>query len=156
MWAAALAACVVLAWIAFVRADRVPLLSAADLGFHELGHMLFMWAPEGLYTFAGSGTQVAVPLGLAAYFGFARRDRLAAALMLAWAATSAQNVSVYIADAPYERLELIGGYHDWAFLLAGSLGSAAPLAHAVWTFGLLLALAALGLCVAALAVPAVR
>jgi len=37
--------------------------------------------------------------------------------MLAWAGTSAWDASVYIADAPYERLQLIGGDHDWAFLL---------------------------------------
>ena len=38
-------------------------------------------------------------------------------LCLAWAGTSAHEASIYIADAPYERLELIGGYHDWAFVL---------------------------------------
>jgi hypothetical protein len=65
----------------------------------------------------GSVTQVLVPLGIAAYFWFARRDFLAAGLCLAWAGTSARDAAVYIADAPYERLQLIGGEHDWAFVL---------------------------------------
>ena len=41
---------------------------------------------------------------------------------MAWAGTSARNVAVYIADAPYQQLELWGGdgvLHDWAQLLAG-------------------------------------
>jgi hypothetical protein len=94
--------------------------SYADLGFHELGHMLTMfWAPQPLTAFAGSFVQVAVPLGLGAYFGLARRDRVSAAIMLAWAGCSANNVSVYVYDATRRILPLLGGQegHDWAYLL---------------------------------------
>jgi hypothetical protein len=143
-----LALCAMLGWYAFVRGTWVPLLGNADLGFHELGHLVFAWAPDRLVALMGSGTQVLVPLGLAAYFWVAHRDRLGTALMLAWAGTSAQNVSVYIADAPFQALPLLGnGEHDWAFLLERHLGAAAPLAHAVWALGLLLWLAGVGLCV---------
>ena len=34
-----------------------------------------------------------------------------------WAATSALEVAIYVADAPTQDLELIGGNHDWAFIL---------------------------------------
>lgn len=81
-----------------------------------------------------------MPAGLAAYFGLWRRDPIGAAVCLAWAGTAARDASVYIADAPFERLELIGGDHDWAFLLHGAdhLDWAAPLATVVWTGGLVL------------------
>jgi hypothetical protein len=102
--------------IAMIADTRVPLLAYVDLGFHELGHLLTYPLPDLLTAMAGSFVQVAVPLGLAAYF-FLRRDHAGSALCLGWAATSAYDVARYVADAPYERLELLGGDHDWAFVL---------------------------------------
>jgi hypothetical protein len=94
------AVCLLFGWIAFGRGTRVPLLSLVDLGFHELGHLLTYPFPDVITAMMGSVTQVAVPVGLAAYFLVLRRDQLAAGLCLVWAATSAQDASVYIADAP--------------------------------------------------------
>jgi hypothetical protein len=37
--AAGAAVCFVLGWFAFVRGTSVPVLSLADLGVHELGHL---------------------------------------------------------------------------------------------------------------------
>ena len=70
---------------------------------------------------------MALPLAIAAYFLLVRREIVSAMLCLAWAGTSAHDASAYIADAPYERLELIGGIHDWAYALGptGSTRSAA-------------------------------
>lgn len=108
----------IMGWFAFVQGERVPLLGYADLGFHELGHMLALVAPELVHFLAGSTTQVLVPLGLVVYFWFRRRDYAGVAFCLAWAGASAQDVSVYVADAPYQRLPLIGGgHHDWATIL---------------------------------------
>jgi hypothetical protein len=102
---------------------RVPILSAADLGFHELGHLVcyaldtvLPW-PEALTAAAGSTFQIGVPVGLGAYFWFRRREAAGVSVCLAWAATSAADVARYIADAPYERLPLLGGKHDWATIL---------------------------------------
>jgi hypothetical protein len=122
-WVAVLVWCAICGYFAFVRSTRVPLLSLADLGFHELGHLIMYVFPisQVLTAAMGSIMQIAVPLGLGAYFGWYRRDPLALVACAAWAATNFQDVSVYIADAPYERLELIGGEHDWAFIL-GSEG----------------------------------
>jgi hypothetical protein len=144
--------CLVLGWIAFVRSSSVPLLALVDLGFHELGHLLTYPLPwDGVTAAMGTVFQIGVPLGLAAYFGLVRRDHVGPAVCLAWAGTAARDASVYIADAPFERLQLIGGDHDWAFLLHGSdhLDWAAPLATAVRFGGLLLLLAGLGLAAAA-------
>ena len=146
---AGVAACLVLGWFAFVRGVRVPLLGLVDLGFHELGHLLTYWLPDVVTAAMGSITQVLVPVGLAVYFGV-RRDLLGAGLCLAWAGTSAQNASVYIADAPYQALLLLGGEHDWAFVLGPEHLNRLRDAHVIAGFvkgtGLVLLLAGTALC----------
>jgi hypothetical protein len=144
-----IAVCVLFGWIAFIRQAQVPLLSLVDLGFHELGHLVTRPFPELIMIMAGSATQVAVPVGLAVYF-LIRKDRLAGAMCLAWAATSAKDVAVYIADAPFQRLELIGGEHDWAFILGdhwNTLDKAGTVAAVVRGFGIALLFAAFAICV---------
>jgi hypothetical protein len=134
----------------FVQQRRVPLLGGVDLGFHELGHMLTYVFPDVISALMGSVFQVAVPLGLAAYFGLRRRDFLAAGLCLAWAGTSAVDVSVYVADAPFQRLPLIGGSHDWAYLLGpaafDNMDGAASIAANVKAVGAFFILAGISLC----------
>lgn len=55
-----------------------------------------------------------------------------------------QDASVYIADAPYERLALIGGEHDWAFVFDAlhRMDQAGTVATLVRDAGLLVLLAA--------------
>lgn len=146
-----------LLWFPYVRSTRVPLLWAADLGFHELGHLLAVPLGETAHFLAGSTAQVLVPAGLACYFWLRLRDPLATGLMLAWAAAAAQDVSVYIADAPFQRLPLIGGHHDWAFLLGrwDVIDAASSIARSVWVVGLLTGLAAVIVCAAPLTAPLV-
>lgn len=146
-WQHLLAGCVSIAMllVAFVGGRRVPLLGYADLGFHELGHLLTVPFGTTISFLMGSGTQVLVPLGLAGYFWFKRRDMLAAGLMLVWTATSMQDASVYIADAPYQRLPLIGGHHDWAYLLNqwNVIDRAEGIAGFVWFVGLMVGIGGL-------------
>jgi hypothetical protein len=111
--------CVAIAYFP-LSGGEVPLLDGVDLGFHELGHMLAMGLGRFIHTLAGSIVQVAVPLGLSAYFIVARKDLVGGGVCAAWAGTSAYDVAVYVADAPFENLPLIGGYHDWAYLLGSS------------------------------------
>jgi hypothetical protein len=153
-WIVGLAACGALGWWAFVRDARVPLLSLVNLGFHELGHLLTYWLPSVVTAMMGSINQVLVPLLLAGYFLWGNRDRLAAALCLAWAATNAQEAAVYIADAPFQQLPLIGGHHDWGFVLGpqhfDALDRAGLIAACVRGFGVALWLASLSICLAGL------
>lgn len=139
-YAAGLASCGILIWIGVVGASPVPLLSLADLGFHELGHLVAAPLPDLATALAGSMAQIGVPAGLAAYFLLRQRDLLAAGLCLAWAGTSARNVAIYIADAPHQALPLLGGQHDWAHILADNLGAAPAVAGSVtflaWTLAL--------------------
>jgi hypothetical protein len=145
---AAIAACVLLGAIALVAREPVPLLSLVNLGFHELGHLLTYPFPDVVTAVMGSATQLLVPLGLAAYFAWRRRDRIGAGVCLAWAAVNAQEWSVYRADAPFEELELIGGEHDWAFALdrLGWMEAADELAAGLYLLGWALLLAGLTLC----------
>lgn len=145
---AGLVACLVMGTVAFVADRPVPLLAAADLGFHELGHLVAIPLGQVIHFLAGSVTQVLVPAGLAGYF-LLRKEFLGTGLCLAWAGTSAHNASVYIADAPYERLPLIGGHHDWAFLLGrwDALEAAGTVAGGVRGLGLVLVLAGVAACV---------
>lgn len=141
-------ACVAAGVWVLVGGQSAFLLSYVDLGFHELGHLVFSWVPGLFPALAGSIIQVAVPIGLALYF-LLRKEPYGSGLMFAWAATSAAHVSVYAADAPFQTLTLLGGgTHDWAWVL-GSVGHiewAAPLASGIRWFGV--ALAVIGLVVA--------
>jgi hypothetical protein len=115
----AMAACAVIGYFPFVRGTRVPLLGLFDFGIHELGHLLFIWAGRTVHFLAGSLLQVAVPVGLAVAFWW-WGNLPAVAIMTAWAGANLWDVSVYVADAPYQRLALWGGgQHDWATLLGG-------------------------------------
>jgi hypothetical protein len=151
-WATAAVACALLVWFPFVRHRRMPLLGNADLGFHELGHLVMYVVPVSQFLTAimGSVFQVAVPAALAVYFALARRDALATAVCSAWAAANLHDVSVYIADAPHERLPLIGGQHDWAYLLGPEqldhLAAARTIAAVVNGIGVVLALASIATC----------
>lgn len=140
----------VVAWFAFIAHGAVPILDMFDLGIHEVGHMVMLFAPRMVMFIAGSVAQVAVPLALAWYFGMVRRDAAGGGFCLAWAGTSAWDVSVYIADAPIQALPLIGGgQHDWAYLLGsrgfGSIHLADEIAGLVEFTGAVLAVAGIGI-----------
>ncbi len=154
-WVTAAAATACLLVLTFAGAGWVPLLSGVDLVIHEAGHFLTFWAPPLLCSLAGSITQVAVPLGLAAYFLY-RRDDFAVIVLVAWAAENLNNVSVYVADAQSMLLPLVGddgsgAGHDWhnilgelGLLSSTSLVAAAVRVASVGLFAVAFALAARG------------
>ena len=124
-WLAAAAVIATLAWLTYTRNGWIPILSGADLGVHEFGHLVFFWSPTIWEQFAGSFMQVALPLVACAYF-WRRGDRLAVSVTIAWAAESLNNVSVYVYDATRMVLPLFnddgsGSGHDWHNVL-GELG----------------------------------
>ncbi len=134
----------------FAAGQHIPLLSLADLGFHELGHLLGSGLGTVPQFLAGSVTQISVPLGLGAYFWMNQRDEIASGLMLGWAATATHSVSVYIADAPFQDLPLIGVQHDWALLLGrwGIVDLSDEIASLAWLSGLAIGLTGLGIVLA--------
>jgi hypothetical protein len=72
---------------------------------------------------------------------------------LVWAATSALEVAIYVADAPTQKLELIGDSHDWAFILGpdgyDAMEKSEPLAHTIRDGASVGLVAGLVLCLAA-------
>jgi hypothetical protein len=147
------AVAVAIAAAAFVLQRPVPFLDLFDLGIHELGHLLAAPLPRLAMFLAGSVAQVAFPLGIAAYFLLHRRDRAAAGLCLAWAGTSARDVSIYAGDAVARSLPLIGGEHDWAYILGprgfDALGHTGAVAAAIEVLGAALAVAGITLAASA-------
>lgn len=150
-WATVAGAVLLLAWLSYTRNGWVPFLSGVDLGIHEFGHLLFLWAPALVMSLAGSGLQVAAPAALAGYFWW-RRDRVAVVLLTAWLGMSLHNVSVYIRDATQMRLPLFGddgsgAGHDWRNILSdlGWLAHTESIAGLVRLLSVLAFGAALGL-----------
>lgn len=125
------------------------LFSGITLGVHELGHLLFTWAPMFVSVAAGSFVQVAAPVG--AGFVFVRqRDWFGVTVAAAWLSSSLHGLAAYVGDARSRDLPLVGLFpdpvHDWAYLL-GKLGIP------TWDHGLaaLLRLASAGIGLAAIA-----
>jgi hypothetical protein len=150
-WGGALVMVAGLAWLSFTRNGWVPFLSGVDLGIHEFGHLLFLWAPFLVMAAAGSALQVAVPMALAGYFAW-RGDRFAVVCMLAWLGVSLHNVSVYVRDATRMELPLLGddgtgSGHDWRNILfeLGALDRTDDVADLVRTLAVLAFLAAVAL-----------
>ena len=140
-----------IAVVAFGFRQPVPALDLFDLGMHELGHLLTGLLPRMVMFLSGSVLQVAVPLGLAAYFLSRRSEWASAGFCLAWAGTSARDVAVYVADAPAQALPLIGGgTHDWAYLLGPQgfdcIDRAGAIAGFVEIVGLVMAVGGVALC----------
>jgi hypothetical protein len=135
--AVAAVACALALWWAFYLALPVPLLSGVDLTIHDLGHLLTASAPGIIDPISGSVLQIAVPLFLALYFWFGRRETFSTAIALAWAGTSAQNVSTFIANAPRQGLPILGaGIENWSAIFASQPEWAAPISGWVWGFAL--------------------
>ena len=152
-WLAGLALIAAAWWVAFEQQDRIPVLTYVNLGLHEAGHMLtYSWS-EVTTAMMGSIVQVAVPVLLALYFFFRRGDWVGAGVCLVWAATSAMEVAIYVADAPKQELELIGDQHDWAFILGpegyDAMSNAGSLADTIRTWAAFGLIAGAVLCLAA-------
>ena len=156
------AAVVALGWFSFVRDERPPILGWVSFGVHEFGHLLFAWAPQLVTALMGNGTESLLPLVAAAAFVWFQRDWVAAGLCLAWCATTLQDASVYIADAPYQALPLFkeNSIHDWAYILGAehfwALDKADEIASGVWWAGVVILVAGFACCLAPLVLAASR
>lgn len=148
------------AWYAwqFLRFDisdpesmPLPLLYAAIVPFHEVGHMLFRPFGEFLHNAGGSLMQFLMPLGFGVYFVHWRHDNLAGWLMLWWEGTQWVYLAPYCYDAKKPAITLLTGRtgdtgaHDYIDMLGdlGLLNHAHEVAALMKYFGVLLMLAAL-------------
>ncbi len=114
------------------------------LPIHESGHIIFMAFGDVMHALGGSLFQIIFPLIFAGYF-FKQGDKHAATIPLWFAGVSAVDIVAYIKDAPYGEMELIGGEHDWSFILGEFAWTrhADAIGNAVLHFGGALMVAAL-------------
>lgn len=110
-----------------------------DLLIHEAGHVLFSPFGEFIQFLMGSGFQILFPLVFVAYF-FRQRAYYSASFLLFWVAINIINVSVYVGDAQRMALPLLGGEHDWNWLLSHMhvLAYTDAIARSVYAFGIAL------------------
>ena len=152
-WLVGLLAIGAMYWVAFEQSKRIPGLTYVNFGIHEAGHMFTYSASEMVNTMAGSVAQVAVPILIALYFLLRRDDWVGAGVCLVWAATSAVEVSLYVADAPVKELDLIGDKHDWAYILGpegyGAMDRAGAIADQIRDVAMVGAFVGMALCAAA-------
>lgn len=122
----------------------LTILDGANLIFHEAGHVILLPFGEFIHYLGGSLTQVAIPAICAAYF-WLHHQRASSAITLFWTGESVTNVAIYVADARRMELPLIGGDHDWNYLLdrLNLLNQADSLGRFVFIVGALTILAAL-------------
>lgn len=101
---------------------RWTIFYGITLGFHELGHILFAWAPQLITAAMGSVFQIAVPIITIILF-FRQPDYFGVAVGGFWLSYSMFELSAYVADARTKDLPLVGFaaqedlQHDWAFIL---------------------------------------
>jgi hypothetical protein len=123
MWIprALLLAYLVYAFVRFLREpDSGTIFSGITLAFHEMGHLLFAWAPHFVTSFMGSGMQVLIPIVVMVLF---RRqgDYFGVAVGGFWLSFSLFELARYVGDARSMDLPLVGftsdPEHDWHYLL---------------------------------------
>lgn len=99
-----------------VSSGELPFLHTVDLVFHEAGHTIFSPLGEFMQVLGGTVIQLAIPVALLGYF-WRRYDTVSAFLMLWWVGQNLLDIGVYAGDARAQAIQLIGGEHDWAYLL---------------------------------------
>jgi hypothetical protein len=117
-WLRAAATALLAVWgVAILRDPGHTVLHLVILPIHEAGHIFFTPLGEFAHFLGGSLFQVAFPVAFIVYF-WRQKDRWAATIPLWFTGVSAADLSVYIKDAHSGDLELIGGEHDWSWILS--------------------------------------
>jgi len=109
---------------AFVRflyePDSGTIFSGITLAFHEMGHLLFAWAPHFVMSLMGSGMQVLIPIVVIVIFR-RQEDYFGVAVGGFWLSFSLFELARYVGDARAMELPLVGfssePEHDWHYLL---------------------------------------
>jgi len=116
------------------------------LPMHEAGHLIFILFGRTMTLIGGSFWQIAFPL---AWFLIALRQRSEVApFPLFWVGENMMDVSLYMRDATYRYLPLLGGrpsHHDWyqLFTMWGTMDSAGTFADMMYYPGLVISTGAI-------------
>ena len=95
---------------------QYTLIDNIDLIIHESGHFFFGFFGDFIQMSGGTLMQIIFPLFIAWYF-YKNGYRSGVQLFIFWLGQNLINISVYAADANKLKLKLIGGRHDWLYLL---------------------------------------
>lgn len=146
----------ILFWKVFARGTMpeppgllLAILDGANLIFHEAGHVLFSPFGDFMQYLGGSLMQILIP-GICAVYFWMHEQRASCAVALFWAGESLTNVAIYVADGRRMELPLIGGDHDWNYLLdrLDLLNQAESLGRLVFVLGMIAILFSLGILIA--------
>jgi len=116
---------VVLTWIEIGKLRdpaKWTIFYGISLAFHEMGHLLFGWAPQIITALMGSVVEAAIPIIVMIIF-LRRPDYFGVAVGGFWLSYVLAELSVYIGDARAQDLPLVGFaaqedlQHDWNFVL---------------------------------------
>ncbi len=127
---------------------HTSMFDGVSLGFHEMGHAVFMYTGNRLLTVAG-GTlfELGIPLVAALYLLIKQRDPFGALVCLFWMGTAMWGIAAYAGDARAQALPLVSPFgpvdsdsHDWTYLLMrfGRLSKDAEIARSFRTVAQLL------------------
>lgn len=105
-----------LAFYFILTHGHYSLIDNADLIIHEAGHFFFGFFGSFIHAAGGTLMQIIFPLFIAFYF-FRAGYRTGVQVLVFWLGQNLVNISVYAADAQVRKLHLIGGKHDWYYLL---------------------------------------
>ena len=118
-----------------------------DLFIHEAGHFFFSIFGKFIYILGGSLFQIIIPV--ATVIVFYRSTERSLPFTLYWTGQSIVNVSVYIGDAPFQKLHLISrvAIHDWHWLMntMDLMDSAVDIAEVVNILGIGTCIAGIGI-----------
>ncbi len=116
------------------------IVDTIDLFIHEGGHFFFGFMGRTIYFMGGSLMQIVLP-SLAVWV-FLKSGYRTLIGTLYWLGHNLVNVSVYIGDAPYRRLQLISSsaIHDWYWIFnhIGNMNLAGPVSAVVFVSGVLI------------------
>jgi len=120
------------------------ILQNANLIFHEAGHVFFIFFGTFFSFLGGTLGQLLVPIIVLVSF-LRRADFFGATFALWWIGENLADISVYIGDARAQQIPLLGGEHDWAYILGelDLLRYDAAIAKMIWTLGVFMMIAAL-------------
>lgn len=122
-----------------VTGREFVLLQGVNLLFHEAGHVLFFFFGRFVQMLGGTLGQLLIPTTVLIAF-LRKSDFFGAFFAVWWIGQNLSEVSVYVGDARTQRIALIGGEHDWAYLLSelGLLQYDTVIARIIWISGIVL------------------
>lgn len=115
-WVSSFALLPLCLYVAATWGEAHPLFGL-NLLIHEAGHLCFAALGPFLHAAGGTILQLLIPVAIAAHF-WQYRSVLGMQVGLLWLGQNCIDVSVYVADARRQALELLpNSQHDWHYLL---------------------------------------